>query len=150
LQVEKEYSYNIRYNYGKEGKRVNFSAYGCTKIIGSQPGPEDVSGCPFRHSKPQELRKLILSYGIDSNQGKNLFTGSETCNKINFCKGLKDVMEYTNSQQPILACQKLFVLSHPGKGVEFGLSHPNQYFKESRDIITGVNVKADPGINAGW
>jgi Eukaryotic and archaeal DNA primase, large subunit len=65
-------------------------------------------------------------------------------------KGLKDVMEYTNSQQPILACQKLFVLSHPGKGVEFGLSHPNQYFKESRDIITGVSVKAEPGLNAGW
>lgn len=58
-------------------------------------------------------------------------------------------MEYTNSQQPILACQKLFVLSHPGKGVEFGLCHPNQYFKESRAIITGANVKQEPGANTG-
>ncbi|XP_065343659.1 DNA primase large subunit-like [Cloeon dipterum] len=126
-KFEKEHSYNIRYNYGKEGKRCNYAPYGCNKIMNSQPGPEDASGCPFKHSKPQELRKLILSYGIDSNQG------------------LKDVMEYVNSQQPVLACQKLFVLSHPGKGVEFGLCHPNQYFTESRTIITGVNVKQEPG-----
>jgi len=59
-------------------------------------------------------------------------------------------MEYVNSQQPVLACQKLFVLSHPGKGVEFGLSHPNQYFRESRQIITGVtNVKQEPGSQSG-
>ncbi|XP_059480183.1 DNA primase large subunit [Neocloeon triangulifer] len=125
-KFEKEYGYNIRYNYGKEGKRCNFSPYGCNKIINSQPGPEDASGCPFKHSKPLELRKLILSYGIDSNQG------------------LKDVMEYVNTQQPVLACQKLFVLSQPGKGVEFGLCHPNQYFTESRMIITGANVKQEP------
>lgn len=45
-QFNKEYLYNIRHNYGLEGKRANYSCFPCTRIIGMS---NDAScfGCPF-------------------------------------------------------------------------------------------------------
>jgi DNA primase large subunit len=67
-KFQRDYSYNIRYNYGKEGKKVNISAYSCQKIINDNtPGPADTHGCPFKHFDNNNLKQMLRRYGIDEN-----------------------------------------------------------------------------------
>ena len=47
-KFEKEYSYGIIYNYGKEGKKKNWQPWDCMRIIMETIGPGENHGCPFR------------------------------------------------------------------------------------------------------
>lgn len=49
-QFIKNYSYNFRHMYGKEGARKNFTPYSCMKIImGAPPETGAHHGCPYRY-----------------------------------------------------------------------------------------------------
>lgn len=57
-------SYNIRHNYGQEGKRTNYNAYACRRIISEQPSRGDHHGCPFKHQDSQSLELRLLQKRI--------------------------------------------------------------------------------------
>jgi DNA primase large subunit len=65
-KFEKEYSYNIRHSYGKEGKRNDYIPYSCNKIQMNLPAPAsgDYHGCPFKVFSEEKLKSVIKDAGI--------------------------------------------------------------------------------------
>ncbi|KAE8743590.1 hypothetical protein FOCC_FOCC010837 [Frankliniella occidentalis] len=110
-KFEKEHAYNVRYNYGQEGKRTNYTPYSCMKIICSSVGPGDHHGCPFKHSDVKILANKLQAYGISSQ-----YVG--------------EISELVKGNHYQVACGKYFEATH-GKPSN-GIQHPNQYFEESQ------------------
>ncbi|ERN09898.1 probable DNA primase large subunit isoform X1 [Amborella trichopoda] len=114
-KFDKEYSYNIRHNYGKEGKRTDYTPYSCQRIITSTPGVGDHHGCPYRHFSEENLRAALSKMGVSS-------------------RTADDVMDKVRHRHYQLACTLTFEAIH-SCSCDAGINHPNQYFTESQKIL---------------
>lgn len=111
-KFDKQYSYNIRHSYGKEGKRQDYTPYSCMKIIMTNPpGPGDHHGCPFRHTDADLLRQRLAAYRVPK-------------------KDVDEIMEFVKESHYQLACTRYFEVTH-GLTASSAINHPNQYFDES-------------------
>lgn len=64
-KFNREYAYNIRHNYGKEGKRVDYLPWSCVKIQNlPPPSTSDAHGCPFKTMNDEAMRMLLFSTGM--------------------------------------------------------------------------------------
>lgn len=119
-KFNKEYRYNVRYNYGLEGKRVDYPARSCARIIMQDtPGPQDTHGCPFRHYSTQNLSAALSSgYALSSQQNS-------------------EILATVKAGHYHVACTRLFEMTHgvtKGKGLDGkgeSVAHPNRYFERS-------------------
>ncbi|CAI0381293.1 unnamed protein product [Linum tenue] len=114
-RFDKEYAYSIRHNYGKEGKRVDYTPYSCQKIISLTPSVGDHHGCPYRHFSEENLRAALCKMGVNSG-------------------GVEDVMDKVRHKHYQLACTLTFEAIH-GCPNDAGINHPNQYFSDSQKIL---------------
>ncbi len=124
-QFQKEYAYNIRHMYGKEGKRATYIPYSCNKIIlGNAPVHGEHHGCPYKHYDAGTLEK-VLQFDL----------------KITNPVHRQDIMKLKLSNQFQLACMKQFEIQHPkfqDPTVVIDTSmlndvgnHPNSWFRAS-------------------
>ncbi|RKP15318.1 DNA primase, large subunit [Piptocephalis cylindrospora] len=129
-QFAKNYAYNIRHNYGLEGKRVDYSPYNCMRIITSnQPGPGDHHGCPFRHMgrDGERIRARMLADGLSESDAQ-------------------EVVNLVAGQHYQIACTKHFELSQKARtpqetgsaGGVRTIEHPNQYFDQAYRLREGL------------
>ncbi|GAB2214387.1 hypothetical protein Droror1_Dr00018730 [Drosera rotundifolia] len=118
-KFDKEYAYSIRHNYGKEGKRADYTPYSCQKIISSTPGVGDHHGCPYRHFSEENLRAALNKIGVSS-------------------RAMEDVLDRVRNKHYQLACALVFEAIH-GSSCDSGINHPNQYFSESHKILLSKN-----------
>ncbi|KAL1207595.1 putative DNA primase large subunit [Cardamine amara subsp. amara] len=114
-RFDKEYAYAIRHNYGKEGKRTDYTPYACQKVISSAPGVGDHHGCPYRHFSEDNLRAALGRMGLSS-------------------RGMEDVMDKVKNKHYQLACTLTFEAVY-GTSCDAGINHPNQYFEEAQNVL---------------
>ncbi|KAJ3653926.1 hypothetical protein Zmor_013149 [Zophobas morio] len=116
-KFEKSYLYNIKHQYGKVGRMLNYTPYSCMKIILTNVGPGEHHGCPFRNWDPNFIKQKLVEGGI-SNENAN------------------EIKELASGGHCQVACGKYFEYSH-GKAAANGINHPNQYFEESVNLEKG-------------
>jgi DNA primase large subunit len=114
------YAYNIRHNYGKEGKRANYTPYGCMKIITSQPSAGDHHGCPFKHFSVDNLLKLLSEYGINEEQKKEIAALARSGHFQLACTKYGEIIRARRIEED----GNFMAKEIP---VEF-INHPNQFF----------------------
>uniref|UniRef100_A0A6G3MGJ7 DNA primase large subunit (Trinotate prediction) n=1 Tax=Henneguya salminicola TaxID=69463 RepID=A0A6G3MGJ7_HENSL len=116
-KFDKLYSYYIRYNYGQEGKRVDFHPYNCMKIIMSDPPVAgDSHGCPFKQFDQKNLESMLRTKGI-TNIDQN------------------EIIELSKNQHYQIACARFYEIVHNQPKQTISISHPNEYFQFSRSLI---------------
>nr|XP_023870634.1 probable DNA primase large subunit isoform X2 [Quercus suber] len=120
-RFDKEYAYSIRHNYGREGKRTDYTPYSCQKIITSAPGIGDHHGCPYRHFSEENLRAALGKMGISN-------------------RAVEDVMDKVRNRHYQLACTLTFEAVH-GTSCDAGINHPNQYFSDSQKVLQSKDLK---------
>ena len=120
----KNYAYNIRHNYGQEGKRTNYSSYSCAKIITTNhPGQGDHHGCPFRHFNADNLRATLRASQVP---------------ELN----IQEVLELVKNQHYQVACTRYYEVTHKVPQGQIDLiQHPNSYFDMSMGKTPTQNAK---------
>lgn len=123
-KFEKSYTYNIRYNYGKEGQAKNWAPWSCLKIISQSVGPQDTHGCPFKTLDPNTLRVKLNSYGFGSAHAQ-------------------EIVGYASKGHYQIACGKYFSVMHATDHDET-INHPNEFFEKSQTLIESRNADGTP------
>ncbi|KAK8928378.1 putative DNA primase large subunit [Platanthera zijinensis] len=114
-RFDKEYAYAVRHNYGKEGKRTDYTPYSCQKIISVNPSVGDHHGCPYRHFSEENLRAALAKMGVAGH-------------------AMDDVMDKVKNRHYQVACTMTFEAVHAAS-CDAGINHPNQYFAQSRKLL---------------
>ena len=115
-QFMKQYAYNIRHNYGKEGKRADYTPYSCTRIImGTTPGANEYHGCPYKTYDRAHLTQML----------RQMRLGESAVSDIVFSAQKKDYQ---------IACRKHFEYAHGNVTAESVGNHPNAWFERAAKL----------------
>lgn len=134
-KFEKNYAYNIRHNYGQEGKRADYREHSCLKIIGSSVGTGDSHGCPYRHYDNDRLKAMLQTNGVSTVKAN-------------------EIASLAKGQHYQIACSKCFEVTHQGAD-EIMVNLPSDYVgastihhkaKQSGGAAQGGTVKTGGAI----
>ncbi len=119
-KFQKEYSYNIRHMYGKEGKRTNYSALNCSKIImGAAPSGGDHHGCPYKHYDTDHLSSLLNKMKIGTVTERTQIMALKKNGHYNLA-----CLEHLKATHPDISSMKNIDMKDVG-------SHPNSWYAAS-------------------
>lgn len=119
----KQYAYNIRHSYGKEGGRINERPWDCGKILSKpRPNKNEYHGCPYRDLLMDALTQNLSEMGVKDPHDVNA------------------VLDQVQKSQYTIACTTVFELTHKkqlanSKSAEgLHITHPNLYCDRSKQL----------------
>ena len=130
-KFDQQYGYNIRHMFGKEGKKQDYKAWSCNKVISqTTPGADEYHGCPFKTFSEDPLKQLLSSYGLKNDE-------------------MKTIIDKRRENLHQVACLRLFEAVHPNGVTDNVGNHPNAFFSSSVDYIKSVERNKQKKITAG-
>jgi DNA primase large subunit len=124
-KFQKEYAYTLRYNYGREGKRTDWSEWSCVRIIshdasacggGGGDGGACNGGCPFRTMDERGLRSLLGRMGLGRDPAK-----------------MEEAVSKAKGRHYQLACAAAFEGVH-GVPHDTGINRPSDYYAAAVEL----------------
>lgn len=128
---DKRYAYGVRFNYGKEGKRADYTPYSCVKIVTTPVDAGDCAGCPYKTQAPDALASLLSSrLGLGAGD-------------------VSAVVARARQGHYQLACASAWEAVHGGRELDSGVNHPNQYFDAARRAAREEREEKEGGGEGG-
>ncbi|KAF8276476.1 putative DNA primase large subunit [Trypanosoma cruzi] len=123
------YGYNIRHNYGMEGKKTSYSSMSCATLLALPPVVDrfDCHGCPFRFKDEGAFRSMLLK-----EQPNPL--GKEHPPLRPSTSDIEEIVQDCKGQHYTRACYKYFVATHPGVKRDTLFRSPFEYYTLSREV----------------
>lgn len=122
-KFDKNYTYNIKWVYGKAGRLKAAAPMSCSTIINLEyPSHDQTHGCPFKVYDEAKLTNVLSGWlnkanvNMDANEGK-----------------LREIIRKATgaTHEYQLACVDWFSLLHEGHSGDGVGNHPNSYFTSS-------------------
>lgn len=126
---DKQYAYGIRFNYGREGKRADYTPYSCVKIITTPVDAGECAGCPYKTAASDALTTSLRAMGVPAGD-------------------ISAIVAKAAAGHPQLACGATFDALHPSRELEAGVQHPNQWFDAAR-AAAAAKAKEEGGEKEG-
>lgn len=120
------YGYNVRHNYGMEGKKTSYSSASCATILALPPmvDQHDCHGCPFRFRDEGALRTM-LAKDVHNPKGRDYPNVRPTAGDI------EDIVSDCRGQHYTRACYKYFMSTHPEARRDTLFRSPYEYYSVS-------------------
>jgi DNA primase large subunit len=131
-KFQKEYAYTLRYNYGREGKRTDWSEWSCVRIIGHDAsagaGGDGAcnGGCPFRTMAEGPLRALLGRMMVAGGGGGGGGCGGDRAK-------LEEAVAKAKGRHYQLACAAAFEAVH-GAAHDTGINRPSDYYAAAVEL----------------
>eukprot|EP00758_Cryptobia_borreli_P007476 Tbor_TRINITY_DN5304_c0_g2::TRINITY_DN5304_c0_g2_i2::g.5244::m.5244/K02685/PRI2; DNA primase large subunit len=130
------YGYNVRHNYGKEGKKTSYSSMGCSSIIRQPPMTDrsDCHGCPFRFRDEEMLRRVLRT------EQPNPY--DQSLPKVRPTQGdIEDIISDSKGEHYTRACYKYFIATHPEAKRDTLFRSPYEYYTVSKEMKKEYEMK---------
>ncbi len=151
-KFDKEYAYNVRHSYGKEGKKANYTPWGCLKIVQMTPNQVCCGArgwwtvlCSFMQHTLLDAPTLHNHQGEYHGCPYKTWTGAALRSTLQGMQvpaaNVEAAVSKASAGHFQLACAAVWEGKH-SCACTAGITHPNQYYDESRRVLTTEQKEA--------